>query len=305
MAAIQLDGLVKQFGDVRALDGVDLSVHEGEVFGFLGPNGAGKSTTIDVLLDFVRPTSGTATVLGMDAQAESTAIRARTGVLPEGYHLYDRLTGRQHVEFVSESKGLDVDPVAALERVGVADAVDRRAGGYSTGMKQRLMLGMALLGDPDVLILDEPSSGLDPAGVRDVRAVVRREADRGTTVFFSSHILSQVEAVCDRVGILREGRVVAVDTVEGLREAVGTDATLRVTVDGEEPHLDAGVTAVRGVEGVTSVTRDGSTVVAHVEDRGKIEVLHAIEDAGLAIRDFETRAASLEELFLAYAEGDR
>jgi len=304
MAAIHLDGLVKQFGDVRALDGVDLSVRDGEIFGFLGPNGAGKSTTIDVLLDFVRPTSGTATVLDMDAQAESTAIRARTGVLPEGYHLYDRLTGRQHVEFVRESKDLDVDPVAALERVGVADAVDRRAGGYSTGMKQRLMLGMALVGDPDVLILDEPSSGLDPAGVRDVREVVRDEAGDGTTVFFSSHILSQVEAVCDRVGILRGGRVVAVDTVAGLRDAVGTDATLRVTVEGDPDRVEAGVDAVREVAGVTSVGRAGADVVVRVEDRGKIEALHALEDAGLAIRDFETQEASLEELFLAYAEGD-
>ncbi len=299
MVAIQTTGLVKEFGDVRALDGVDLTVEDGEIFGFLGPNGAGKSTTIDVLLDFVRPTEGTATVLGMDAQAESTAIRERTGVLPEGTHLYDRLTGRQHLKFVVESKGADDDPEEILDRVGIADAGDRKAGGYSTGMKQRLLLGMALVGDPDILILDEPSSGLDPAGVREIRKIVREESEAGTTVFFSSHILSQVEAVCDRVGILRKGEVVAVDTVEGLREAADTDATLRVTVDGA---LDGALDDLRALEGVSSVRQDGTDVVVNVDDGDKTRVLHVLEDAGVEVLDFETEETSLEELFLSYTE---
>ncbi|MHB9287744.1 ABC transporter ATP-binding protein [Halobacteriales archaeon Cl-PHB] len=301
MAAIETADLVKQYGDVRALDGVDLTVEEGEIFGFLGPNGAGKSTTIDILLDFVRPTAGSASVLGMDAQAESTAIRQRTGVLPEGTHLYDRLTGRQHLDFVVESKGVDDDPQAILERVGIADAGDRKAGGYSTGMKQRLLLGMALVGDPDILILDEPSSGLDPAGVREIREIVREEASDGSTVFFSSHILSQVEAVCDRVGILRKGKVVAVDSVEGLREAADTDATLRVTVDGA---LDGVLDDVRAIDGVSTVRQDGSDVVVQVDDGKKTQVLHVLEDAGVEVLDFETEETSLEELFLSYTEAE-
>jgi len=132
MAAIELEGLTKRFGDVVAVDGLDLTVEEGEIFGFLGPNGAGKSTTIDILLDFIRPTGGTATVLGHDAQSEGLAVRNRTGVLPDAYHVYDRLTGRQHVEFAIEMKGVDDDPEALLERVRVADAADRQESGAAT-----------------------------------------------------------------------------------------------------------------------------------------------------------------------------
>jgi len=303
MAAIELNGLTKQYGgSVMALRGVDLRVNKGEVFGFLGPNGAGKSTTINILLDFVRPTSGTASVLGLDAQADSQEVRRRTGVLPEGYKVYDRLTARHHVEFVAESKAVDDDPVAILERVGLEDAIDRKAGDFSKGMKQRLTLGMALVGDPDLLILDEPSTGLDPSGVQDVRQIVNEESDRGTTVFFSSHILSQVEAVCDRVGILREGELVAVDTVDGLRDAAGTQATLRVTADGV---TDEAVGAVQSLSGVSNVSFSDGLLTASVEDGAKMNVVTTLEDNGASVSDFETEEASLEELFMAYTGGER
>jgi ABC-2 type transport system ATP-binding protein len=302
MAAIELQNLTKEYGDVTALSGVDLTVDEGEIFGFLGPNGAGKSTAIDVLLDFVRPTSGSARVFGMDAQEETLAVRRRTGVLPDGYHVYDRLTGRQHVEFVAESKGADDDPDAVLDRVGIADAADRPAGDYSKGMTQRLTLGMALVGDPDLLILDEPSTGLDPAGAREIRDIVSEESTDGTTVFFSSHVLSQVEAVCDRVGILRGGELVAVDSVEGLRDAVDTEATLVVSVDG----IDEGsVEAVRGLDGVARVSKAGAELTVALGDGSKMAVLNTLQDRGVTILDFETTASSLEELFLTYTEGDR
>ncbi|WP_159904490.1 ABC transporter ATP-binding protein [Salinirussus salinus] len=303
MATIELSGLTKTYGDVTALSGVDLSVPEGEIFGFLGPNGAGKSTAIGILLDFVRPTAGEARVFGMDAQAQSLAIRERTGVLPEGYHVYDRLSGREHVEFAVESKAASEDPDGLLERVGLADAADRAAGGYSKGMKQRLALAMALVGDPDLLVLDEPSTGLDPAGAREIRELIREESAAGTTVFFSSHILSQVEAVCDRVGILRAGELVAVDTIEGLREAAGTRATLTVTV---AALADGAVEAVRETPGVASVSVDGSRLVVDVEDDAKTAVLSALEDAGADVEDFETAESSLEELFLSYTgDGER
>ena len=300
MAAIELRGLTKRYGDVTALSGVDLTVEEGEIFGFLGPNGAGKSTTIDILLDFVRPTSGDAAVLGMDAQEQTLAVRRRTGVLPDGFHVYDRLTGRQHIQFVVESKGAAADPIDVLDRVGIADAADRAAGGYSKGMTQRLALGMALVGDPDLLILDEPSTGLDPAGAREIRDIVREESERGTTIFFSSHVLSQVEAVCDRVGILRAGELVAVDTVEGLRDAVGTNARLNITVDGID---DGALDAVRALDGVVSVSLTGETLTVGVEDGSKTAVLNALEAAGVTVRDFETVESSLEELFISYTEG--
>ena len=251
MAAIELDELSKHFGDVVAVDELDLTVEEGEIFGFLGPNGAGKSTTIDILLDFIRPTSGSVTVLGHDAQRESLAVRQRTGVLPDAYHVYDRLTGRQHLEFAIELKETDDDPMAMLERVGIADAADRKAGGYSKGMKQRLVMGIALLGEPDLLILDEPSTGLDPNGAREMREIIREENDRGTTVFFSSHVMEQVEAVCDRVAIINRGRLVAVDSVEGLRKASGSGETLILQLETLSEAVLSAITDVTGVEYAT------------------------------------------------------
>ncbi|WP_136687582.1 ABC transporter ATP-binding protein [Halorhabdus amylolytica] len=303
MVAIETSGLGKEYGGgVLALDGVDLRVEEGEIFGFLGPNGAGKSTTINILLDFVRPTEGSATVLGMDAQQQSQEIRRRTGVLPEGYQVYSRLTGRQHVEFVIDSKNVDADPSALLERVGILEAADRKAGGYSKGMKQRLTLAMALVGEPELLILDEPSTGLDPAGAREIREIVREERDRGATVFFSSHILEQVEAVCDRVGILRAGELVAVDSIDGLREAAGDGATLRVEL---ADVTDDAIAVVEGVDGVTDVRRQDGGLVVSVGNGSKTRVLSALEDAGHEVMDFRTEETSLEEIFMNYTEGDR
>jgi ABC-2 type transport system ATP-binding protein len=299
MAAIELDGLTKRFGEVVALDGVDLVVEEGEIFGFLGPNGAGKSTTIDVLLDFVRPTAGSAAVLGFDAQRDSLEVRRRTGVLPDAYRVYDRLTGRQHVRFAVDSKGADDDPEALLGRVGITEAVDRAAGDYSKGMRQRLVLAMALVGVPVVLILDEPTTGLDPNGAREMRRIIREERERGATVFFSSHILEQVEAVCDRVAILDEGELMAVDSIEGLRESAGGGSELTITVDRVPEGAREAIAAVEGVQSVA--VRDG-TVTVRTSDASKTAILHALEDRGAEITDFSTAETSLEELFARYTE---
>ncbi|RLM68089.1 ABC transporter ATP-binding protein [Halorubrum sp. Atlit-8R] len=301
MTAIELRGVTKEFDEVTAVRDLDLTVEDGEVYGFLGPNGAGKSTTIDMLLDLVRPTAGTVRVLGAEVATEGVEIRRRTGVLPDGFSVYDRLSGRKHVEFAVESKGAADDPDALLDRVGLADAADRAAGEYSKGMRQRLALAMALVGDPDLLILDEPSSGLDPAGAKEMREIVRAEAERGATVFFSSHILEQVDAVCDRVGILRDGELVAEDSVEGLREAVGGEETLEVAAAGADEDA---VAAVRALPGVSGVSRDGDELVVNCASDAKTEVIAALEDAGVAVDDFHTREASLEDLFLAYTEGD-
>ena len=304
MAAIELDGVTKRFGDVTAVRDLSLRVETGEVYGFLGPNGAGKSTTINMLLDFVRPSSGDVRVLGMDAQADSVAVRRRTGVLPEGYDVYTRLTGRKHIDFAARSKDVEVDADVVLERVGIADAADRRADEYSKGMRQRLVLGMALVGDPDLLVLDEPSSGLDPAGAKEMRDIVRDEADRGTTVFFSSHVLGQVEAVCDRVGILRGGELVAQDSIEGLRDARGGDTRLVVTVGGA---VDGAVETVRGLEGVDDAHLDRETLTVSCSSDAKTRVIGALESAGVTVEDFKTEEASLEDLFLSYtgeATGD-
>jgi ABC-2 type transport system ATP-binding protein len=300
MVAIRTDGLTKRFGTVTAVDGLDLTVNEGEIFGFLGPNGAGKSTTIDVLLDFVRPTAGSATVLGMDAQAETTAVRKRLGVLPDGFALYDRLSGLAHLEMAADLKEARADPDAILDRVGLARAAaERPAGNYSQGMRQRLALGMALVGEPDLLLLDEPTNGLDPNGARELREIVVEEADRGATVFFSSHILEQVQAVCDRVGIIDEGSLVAVDTIDGLRAELGEGSTITLAVD--EIPTGLGLTELAGVSGVSFGDRTISVTCA--VPGAKIAVIDRVRNAGAAVEDITTREPSLEQLFAAYTEG--
>jgi ABC-2 type transport system ATP-binding protein len=299
MTAIELNGVTKRYGAVTALRDLDLTVREGEIYGFLGPNGAGKSTTINVLLDFARPTSGTARVFGRDCQDETLAVRDRVGVLPDGFNVWERLTGRQHVEFVCESRAVDVDPESALDRVGLAEAIDRKAGEYSKGMRQRLALGMALIGDPELLILDEPTTGLDPNGARKMRDVITAERERGATVFFSSHILGQVEAVCDRVGILRNGELVAEDSVEGLRAATGTSARLRLEVDRID---ESALAAVRRIDGVAKVSTRDTEMLVECEDGTKTAVLSALEEHGVEVIDFTTEEASLEDLFQQYTE---
>ncbi len=302
MFAIRIEGVTKRYRHHGyAIDDLSLTVAEGEVFGFLGPNGAGKSTTIDVLLDYVRPTAGSATVLGYDAQREAEAIHQRVGILPDGYSLYDRLSGRDHVKFAIDLKGASDDPDAILDRVGLeTKAATRPAGTYSKGMSQRLALGMALVGDPDLLILDEPSSGLDPDGIRDIREITREHAADGGTVFFSSHVLSQVEAVCDRVGILKNGRLVAVDSIDGLRQAAGTGSTISLTVDDPPTGL-----TVANLDGVTDIIVEDDVVRATcTEPTAKVAVIDAVRAAGSAVLDVETHEPSLEDLFTEYTHTD-
>jgi ABC-2 type transport system ATP-binding protein len=299
MSALELRSLRKRYGDVPALRDVDLTVRRGEVFGFLGPNGAGKSTTIDILLDYVRPTGGSVRVFGLDPRTDGEAVRRRVGALPD-MRLFGHLTARQHVRFVADAKGVDEDPVALLDRVGLGRVVDYTADGFSTGMAQRLKLAMALVGDPDLLVLDEPSSGLDPNGAREMRAIVREENARGATVFFSSHILEQVEAVCDRVGILSDGRVVAEGGIDSLREETGARSRLTVTVDA---LTEAAVAAVRTVEEVTDVRVDGATLTATCPDERKASVVDAVRTDGATVLDIDTEDASLERLFATYTEG--
>ena len=314
MAAIQITNLTKKFNDggllsrvkrddpVVAVDNLSLEVDEGEIFGFLGPNGAGKSTTINILLDYVRPTEGRATVLGMDAQEHPADIHDRIGVLPENTGLWDRLSARQHVELAIRTKESDDDAETILERVGLEDAVDRQAGGFSTGMRQRLGLAMALVGDPDLLILDEPTAGLDPNGVRLLRQILREEVDRGATVFFSSHVLEQVEAICDRVAILRDGQLVALDTIEQLREELDAGSEVILTVDAVPENAQDRLQAVDGVAEVQIAGRE--IVSTCTTGPAKIAVVDELRELGATIQDQTIEDADLETLFAAFA-GER
>jgi len=297
--AIEMNNLTKQFGEVTAIDGIDLTVEQGEIFGFLGPNGAGKSTTINVLLDFVKSTTGTASMLGLDVSTDREALHSRIGVVPENYGLYDRLSGRRHVKLAIELKNADDDPDELLDRVGLStDDANRPAGEYSTGMSQRLALAMALVGSPELLILDEPTSGLDPNGARELRELIRDENERGATVFFSSHILEQIEAVADRVGIMHQGQLAAVDTIGGLRDmADGETRLLIATGNLEDPHIDA-VEALNEVD-KAGITDEGRLAVTCTKG-AKMDVLLELDKHGVEVLDLTTEEASLEDLFVEY-----
>jgi len=291
MSAVETSSLTKRYGETVAVDSLDMTVEEGDVFGFLGPNGAGKTTTIDTLLGYATPTSGEATVLGGDPSDATT--RQTVGVLPEDFGVYPRLTGAEHVEFAADSKGVDDDPYALLERVGLGDDADERADGYSKGMKKRLLLATALVGEPELLVLDEPTSGLDPNGALRVREIVEEENRRGATVFFSSHILGQVEAVCDKVGIMRDGTMAAVDTVEGLRDETGGVSRLTLVVDSPDDAAER----VREVDNVTDATvEEGTVVVSCRVPEAKVDAFNAAQEV-CTITDFTTEERSLDEIF--------
>ncbi|WP_137291203.1 ABC transporter ATP-binding protein [Natronorubrum halophilum] len=308
MPAIELRGVTKRyhrrglFGSrsVTALHDVDLTVRSGEVFGFLGPNGAGKSTTIDILLDYAAPTEGSVNVLGDDVATESTAIRERVGILPDGYGAIGERTGREHVEFAIDAKDADDDPAELIERVGMSGPDAYPVAEYSKGMAQRLMLAMALVGEPDLLVLDEPSTGLDPNGARTMRRIVREENERGATVFFSSHIMEQVEAVCDRVGILDGGELVAVDTIDALRESTGGTSTVTLELS---TVPESAMSRVRSLEGVTGIKIDGSTVVVACENAAKASVIATLYDSAAEVTNVTTSQTSLEDLFERYTRG--
>ncbi|ERG96147.1 ABC transporter ATP-binding protein [Haloquadratum walsbyi] len=305
MSAIDARDISKRYGTVTALDRVTLNVEPGEIFGFLGPNGAGKSTFLNLMLGFTQPSTGSISVFDHDCQQEGIMARDRIGVLPEGYDVIDHLTGRQHIEYAIRAKqvGNDADPLSVLDRVGLTEDAERMATEYSKGMKQRLVLGMALAGEPDLLLLDEPTAGLDPTGVAELRSIIRDENKRGATVFFSSHVLEQVEAVCDRVGILQNGELIAVDTINGLRSSLGGGTKLEITVDALQ---NGTVQTIQGIEGVeTAVAPDNSTIEATCTNDAKMDILVGLQDAGVDVVNFRTQEASLEDMFIEYTESDR
>lgn len=299
MPAIETTDLTKVYGDVAAVDELDLTVQQGEIYGFLGPNGAGKSTTIDMLMDYIRPSSGEAVVLGSDPHAGGRDLHRRIGILPDQFSLYGRLTGDAHLDYAIDAKSADNDPEELLARVGLAGAGDQRTNGYSHGMGQRLALAMALVGNPELLILDEPFSGLDPNGAKRMREIVYEENDRGTTIFFSSHVLGQVAIVCDRIGILNEGRLVAEGRVSDLNQSTETTDEIVFETTGVP---DTALTAARSVDGVVDVEVDGETLTVSTNRMdNRRTILRVVEDAGTTVKTFSLREASVEDVFMAYA----
>lgn len=299
MVAIETEKLTKKYHNHTAVCDFNLTIEKGEVFGFLGPNGAGKSTTIDILLDFIRPTQGRSVVAGFDPQKEPRAVRQQIGILPDDYELYGRLTGREHIEFAIRMNESEENPEPILARVGLANEGEKRVSAYSRGMTQRLALGMALVGSPSILILDEPSYGIDPNGVGEIKKIIREEADRGATVFFSSHILEHVESVCDRVGIIDQGRLITVNTVPELRNTLGTRSTLILTVD--TVPANSGLLELDGVLDVES--GDSVLRVSCRDSAVKSSVITHVESTNTRIIDIEIEEQSLTDIFTELTTG--
>lgn len=287
---IATSGLSKDYGAGRGLFGLDLEVEQGEVFGFLGPNGAGKSTTMRLLLDLIRPTSGSARVVGLDTVKDSLEIRTRVGFLPGDLALYPKLTGRAMLDYLAELRG-GVDPRtrdALVERFG-AD-IDRPVRQLSTGNRQKLGLVQAFIHEPELLILDEPIAGLDPLVQQSFHALLGEVSAQGRTVFLSSHTLSEVERVTHRLAILRQGRLVVVDSLENLRKV----AVQRLEIEFAQP-VDP--SQFRALPGVTEVNADGRTVTVGFEGSADAVVKAAAAHEVLAIRP---REEDLEDIFLHY-----
>ena len=293
-AVIETHQLTKSYGSHRGIVDVDLTVDEGEAFGFLGPNGAGKTTMIRTLLDHIRPTSGRATVFGIDTTADPVAIHKRLGYLPGEFTLYDKLTGGQTIEYFANLRG-GVDAAYQQDLVARLDVdPSRKFREYSKGNKQKIGLIIALQHRPELLLLDEPTSGLDPLIQQEFYGVIREAKEEGRTVFLSSHILSEVEKTCDRVAIIREGQLVRVDRTDALRDLA--HHTVELVFTGPVPAAE-----FEALPGVSEVVSEDHRLRMRVSGNIAPVVRTA---ARYELADFVSREPSLEETFLAeYCKG--
>jgi ABC-2 type transport system ATP-binding protein len=288
-AVIETQQLTKSYGKYRGIVDVDLAVEQGEIFGFLGPNGAGKTTTIRILLDLIRPTAGTAKVFGIGASDDPVAIHRRVGYLPGEWNLYDRLTGDETIRFFANLRG-GVDRGYVDELVQRLDLdPSRRFREYSRGNKQKVGLVVALQHRPELLILDEPTAGLDPLVQQSFNQLLFEARSEGRTVFLSSHIISEVERTCDRVAIIREGRIVRVDSVEGVRTLSAHEVELRFASPVDPAPFQA-------LDGISNLAAEGSTLRMLVT--GPIAPVVRLASQHELV-DLVSREPSLEEVFLA------
>ena len=294
---LMTQGLEKSYGKVQALRGVDLEVHRGEIFGFLGPNGAGKTTTIRCLLDLIRPDGGSARVLGIDPQADPVAVQTRTGYLPGELALNDNLTAERQLRFFADMRGEQTNWTFVRQLAERLDLdLKRPIKNLSKGNKQKVGVIQALMHRPELLLLDEPTGGLDPLMQQEVLGLIREAKADGATVFFSSHIMSEVETVAERVAIIRQGRI-----VEVAETALLVDRGLRhATVRFKEP-VDSG--ALDRLPGVQVISRDNGLNVALQVEGEMDELIKAL--GSFPVSYLETARPSLEEVFLAYYEAEQ
>jgi ABC-2 type transport system ATP-binding protein len=309
--AIRCEALVKRYGHVTALDRLDLEVPTGSLFGFLGPNGAGKTTTIRLLAGLAWPTAGRVTVAGLDPTRGGPGLARLIGHQDQQPRLYGWMSGRELLQFAGSLFGMSgarlrgrIDEV--LEMTGLTEAARRRVGGYSGGMRQRLSLAQALLNEPKLLFLDEPTNSLDPAGRREVLELLTGLRGR-ITIFMSSHILADVERVCDRVGIINRGRLVVESTVAELQSRFSQPVfVIELEADRRAEEADL-VAALERMPLVSGIGRDGPEirVATHDPSRAGPEILQVLAASGISVTRFERLRPSLEDIFLRLVPGPR
>jgi len=300
-APIEVRGLVKRYGELVAVDHVDLTVERGDVFGYLGPNGAGKTTSLRMMLGLIRPDEGAVRLFGRDPQLSVAALEDVAGFV-EAPAFYPYLSGRENLRLCAALDGgaaaARIDEV--LDVVEMRDRAKDRVGGYSHGMRQRLGIAAALLRRPKLLLLDEPATGLDPGGMRDMRELIRDLAARGITVLLSSHLLVEVEELCNRVAIVRRGRVVYEGALSELRERAGVSYRLRTTDDERGRQV---CVAQPGIEEVREAPAGG--LLFRAAGEGAVgELSLALAESGAPVLELSPRQASLEDLFFQLTEGD-
>ena len=285
---METHGLTKRYGDRLAVDAVDMRVRRGEVYGFLGPNGAGKTTTLRMMLGLIRPTAGTATVLGRPAGRPD--VTARVGALVEGPGFYPSLSGLDNLRVMARYRGLpESAAIGALARVDLADRGDDRFKSYSLGMKQRLGVASALMGEPELIVLDEPTNGLDPAGMADMRSLIVDLARGGQTVLLSSHLLDEVQEICDRVGVINKGRLLRESTVADLRG--GASLVVR-----GHPVEDTLAVAME-IAGEDAVQLDGNDVLLDVTPERAPDLTRALVARGVDVHQIGSAERTLESVF--------
>jgi len=294
---IRTAGLSKRYGRRIAVDALDIEVRRGRVYGFLGPNGSGKTTTIGMILGLVRVDAGSIRLFGLDARSHREPALRRIGATVEGQSYFPHLSARDNLRVwakISDVERKRVDEV--IEIVGLTTRAGDKVRTYSLGMKQRLAVGAAILHDPDLVILDEPTNGLDPAGIREFRGLVRTLRTQGKTVFVSSHILSEVEQMCDDVGIIKLGRLVVQKPVAELRSAASS-IEMRTTDDTQA------VTLLRSLPWMGNVAKEDGHVVASAPPERAVDISRALASAAIYLHELRPRDTSLEDFFLEVTEG--
>ena len=307
---ITTEDLTRRFGTLVAVDRLNIDIKEGDIYGFLGPNGAGKTTTIRMLSTLIKPTSGTACIMGYDVRNEPNRARRAIGIMPERPGFYEEMSGRKQLRFYGEfykipRSKLDPRIEELMTRVGMTRFIDANIKTYSHGMRKRLAIAQALLHEPRILILDEPSTGLDPAGVQEFRELIRSLNKEGYTIFLSSHVLPEIQQVCNRVGILRRGNLVAEDTIDNLRDQLVAKSAPRITIMATGID-DATLERVRAIDGVAMADRSewGMMVQAEAGTKVQAEVNDALVRGGAKVTAFTTLEPSLEDVFLDITGGE-